>query len=227
MREGDDFWDDPPTVASKTPPRRLGVPLPLVPADPTMARRAAWAEAGLTLGLGVAIPFAAGCIAGNVLPQLSRRSNEPEMLALTILILFCFVTFNLYCGLSELTKGGTHFERKHGLTRVRPDGTPMRASDWWRRHWPSLMLLAYIAFIWLSPALPYPYKSLARLHDRWLGRLWAWVGLAVLLVVVAGYVWRERRPTTVLVSDPRHRGPRGFEIVPADAVEAEQIEAEP
>ena len=186
-------------------------------ANPESRSYAAAYEMAFTLALAAGIGVAIDLVS----PSPGGRGYETQLLVGMVLGLIVLVACGLWRSLAEVTRGGTFFERQQALARVRLDGSPMRWPDWWRRHWPSFVVLAYLGFLLFSPNLPYRFRSVPWMHDRWLGRLWTWWGLAALAVIAWGYVRRERRPTTMLVQRPRPLVRRGFDVIQNEVAEAE------
>jgi hypothetical protein len=168
------------------------------------------------------------CFVGDLIaPQYSGRSRSLEEAMIPFVFGITLISgLSLFFSVFELS-GGTIGQRLAGVQLVRLDGSPMRRSDWFYRHWPSFMSIALVFSLW-AVAWSEPRFATTRLAIGWLTSRMALLAVPACLLLIAGYLLRRLCPRTLLiVHRPERR--RGFEVVPhaAPASQADAAETWP
>jgi hypothetical protein len=162
---------------------------------------------GLIFSVGIAIYF--------LTPSLSRSVPPPEQITRFLLWPMIATLLCLWYARTELG-GGTLGQIVARVQRVRLDGTPVRAVDWWRRHWPSSVFIVYGVVLIATSIIASVNIKQDRAYVEWM-RFWGTIiSLAAAAVLIASYSFTRTTQKTLLIEKPHLYTGHGFEVLPGD-----------
>lgn len=177
------------------------------------ARTLRQVAAGIIDGVVCAFFFLAGYVIAALIPSLHPEATEQ----IVVFLLWPLIgtLLGLWYVRNELG-AGTLGQKVARIQRVRLDGTPMRPSDWWRRHWPSLLFVAYCLVLIATSIIASANIMQDRAYVEWM-RFWGTIiSLAAVTVLIASYAFTRATQKTILIEKPRLYTGHGFEVLPID-----------